>query len=163
MKVFFMRDRSRIDFQMGEMYNITSIVDWKTNRSLSLFTTPKGKFATKMKATQFSESQTPPDTTTRVELVNETKVILGYTCSKAILRADSTEFTYWYTPEIKINLKGQSLVNTNIPGFPMEFETVMDGIFMNYKVSNLTFKIADKKATFSTIIPAGFTVVSDID
>lgn len=163
MKITYMRDRSRIDFKMGDMYQITSILDWKSNRSLSLFTTPKGKFATKMEATKFNESLTPPDTNTQVILVNETKKILGYECKKAIMKTDSLEFIYWYTSAVKINLKGQSIVNTNIPGFPMEFETVKDGVYMNYKVSNLTFKIPDKKTVFSTIIPPGYTVMSDID
>lgn len=163
MKVYFMKDRSRIDFKMGEMYMITSIVDWKINRSLSLFTTPKGKFATKMEASKFNESLPKPDTTATIELIQESKTILGYTCKKAIMHSDSLEFIYWYTNEIKIDLKGQSLVNEKIPGFPMEFQTVKDGVFMNYKVSNLTFSVPDKKTIFSTAIPVGYTVVSDVE
>lgn len=163
MKVYFMKDRSRIDFKMGEMYIITSIIDWKINRSLSLFTTPKGKFATKMEASKFNESLPKQDTTSTIELIDETKTILGYKCSKAIMHSDSLEFIYWYTSDIKIDLKGQSLVNEKIPGFPMEFQTVKDGVFMNYKVSNLTFSVADKKTIFSTAIPVGFTVVSDVE
>lgn len=163
MKVYFMKDRSRIDFKMGEMYMITSIVDWKINRSLSLFSTPKGKFATKMEASKFHESLPKPDTTATIELIDETKTILGYTCKKAIMHSDSLEFTYWYTNDIEIDLKGQSLVNEKIPGFPMEFQTVKDGVFMNYKVSNLTFSLPDKKTLFSTAIPVGYTVVSDVE
>ena len=162
MKVFFMKDKSRLDFKMGEMYDITAIVDWKTNRSLSLFTTPKGKFATKMEAKQYKTSQPTPDTTMRIELTNETKKILNYTCKKAVLRSNNAEFIYWYTNEFSIDLKGQSLVNSSIPGFPLEFQTIKDGILMNFKVSNLIFKIENKNILFSTVIPAGYTVIKDI-
>lgn len=162
MKVYFMKDKSRLDFKMGEMYDITAIVDWKINRSLTLFTTPKGKFATKMEAEQYKASQPAPDTTLRVELVDETKKILNYTCKKAVLKSSDAEFIYWYTNEFTIDLKGQSLVNTSIPGFPLEFQTVKDGILMNFKVSNLVFKVDNKSTIFSTVIPPGYTVISDI-
>ncbi len=163
MKVYFMRDKSRIDFKMGEMYAITSIVDWKINRSLSLFSTPKGKFATKMEASKFNESLPKPDTTLTVELIDEHKTILGYKCKKAIMRSDSIEYIYWYTNDIKIDLNGQSIINSNIPGLPMEFQTVKDGVMMNFKASNLTFSVPDKKTIFSTAIPAGYIVVTDVD
>ncbi|TXI85410.1 MAG: hypothetical protein E6Q38_00510 [Crocinitomicaceae bacterium] len=162
MKVSFMKDKSRLDFKMGEMYDITAIVDWKINRSLTLFTTPKGKFATKMEAEQYKASQPAPDTTMQVELVEETKKILNYTCKKAILKSTDAEFIYWYTNDFTVDLKGQSLVNSNIPGFPLEFQTIKDGILMNFKVANLSFKVENKNTVFSTAIPAGYTVISDI-
>jgi hypothetical protein len=59
-------------------------------------------------------------------------------------------------------LKGQSIVNSKIPGFPLEFQTIKDGIFMNFKASNISFKLENKEAIFSTTIPAGYTVIQDI-
>jgi GLPGLI family protein len=162
MKVCFMKDKSRLDFKMGEMYDISVVVDWKINRSLSLFATPKGKFATKMEAEQYKASQPQEDTTIVLEVTDEKKKILNYNCTKAILHSKDADFVYWYTTEIQIDLKGQSIVNKLIPGFPLEFQTIKDGILMNFKVSNLKFKVENKSTVFSTVIPQGYTVIQDI-
>jgi GLPGLI family protein len=163
MKVYFMAGKSRIDFKMGEMFNIKITIDQEKNRALSLFTTPKGNFASKAEATKLSESKAPADTNLAVELSKETKTILGYSCKKAILRSGVNEYIYWYTENIQINLKGQALVNANIPGFPLEFQTVSEGVFMHFKIANIEKRVADKAATFSTLIPKGYTVLSNIE
>lgn len=162
MKVYFMNGKSRLDFKFGEMYDIVAVVDWKNDRFLNLFTTPKGKFASKMKAEQYDASQQAPDTTMVVVLVDETKKVLNYTCKKAVIKSSDAEFVYWYTNDFTIDLKGQSIVNSKIPGFPLEFQTIKDGIFMNFKASNISFKLENKEAIFSTTIPAGYTVIQDI-
>ncbi len=162
MKVYFMNEKSRLDFKFGELYDIIAVVDWKIDRSLSLFNTPKGKFATKMKAEQYKASQPAADTNMVVVLVDETKTVLNYTCKKAIIKSGDVDFIYWYTNDFTIDLKGQSIVNSKIPGFPLEFQTIKDGILMNFKASNLEFKLDNKDLIFSTTIPAGYTVIQDV-
>ncbi|HLP14549.1 MAG TPA: DUF4412 domain-containing protein [Flavobacteriales bacterium] len=163
MKLYFMDQKSRIDFKMGSMFTINITIDWEKNRALSLFATPQGNFASKSEATKLSESKPPADTSMKVELTNEKKKILGYKCKKAILRSGANEYIYWYTEDIQINLTGQSLVNTNIPGFPLEFQTVSEGVLMNFKIANIEKTVVDKAATFSTLIPTGYKVLSNIE
>ena len=65
---------------------------------------------------------------------------------------------YWYTDEINIVAVGQKVVNPNVPGFPMYFSTVLDGVFMEYQVSSLLLDEVQPDTVFSTEVPEGYSV-----
>jgi GLPGLI family protein len=95
---------------------------------------------------------------TEVTLENETKVIEGYTCKKAIVTdEEGTESVFWYTEEISVAKKGQNYLNESIPGFPMQSEINNNGLKMIMTVTKVDKKL-DKKATelFDMTIPSGY-------
>lgn len=164
MEIYFKKNFSRVDFKMGSMYNMTAIVDQKADRVLSLISSPMGKFATRQIASESDTVVSPVDSTTTVEFFEETKVILEYPCKKAIVRQGESETTYWYTEEIQIDLKDQQFVNSSVPGFPMEFFAVNEGVMMHFQASNIVFSLKGKpEDVFSTKIPAGYTLINDVD
>jgi hypothetical protein len=84
---------------------------------------------------------------------------LGYRCSRADLVSGSTITTYWYTNELSFDVKQQSLVNKNIPGFPLKYNTVSDGLYMEFEATNIEFELKNPEEAFSLKVPEGFKVV----
>ena len=87
------------------------------------------------------------------------KKILGYLCRRANLIADGVVTTYWYTRELNFDIKQQAIVNKHIPGFPLKYNSVKDGLFMEFEATNIEFNIKNPETTFSMLIPEGFKVV----
>lgn len=89
----------------------------------------------------------------KVELTNETKMIAGYHCKKAIFTSgddgDTFKTEVWYAEEIN-NSDGKS----PIPGMPMEYSMKVEGVEMHYVVTKVT-KGNVSDSDFA--IPAGYT------
>ena len=109
----------------------------------------------------------PVDKTTKdakapkVELLDETKEIAGYTCKKAIVTdEEGNKYTYWYTDKIKVSSEGQKYFDGNgIPGFPMLMEIAQNG--MDIKLTATTFeKLPKKHQLFDMSIPEGYKVMT---
>lgn len=164
MEIYYKRNFSRVDFKMGQMYSLTAIVDKKADRTLSLISSPMGKFATRTITSATDSVKPDQDSSATVELFDETKKILDYECKKAVLTVDGKTTTYWYTNEFSIDLKDQSFINSRIPGFPMEFYTIDEGVKMHFQASNIEFNLDNKpEDIFSTTIPAGYTLIQDTE
>ena len=159
MEIYFAEGLSRVDFKMGKVYNFQAIVDNPNNKSLSLIDGPTGKFAIPATADEMNKKPAMKDTSYSVDFTDETKDILGYNCSKAIVKTTENEIVYWYTEELEIDLSGQQIENDYVPGLPLEFSTVSNGIFMHYRASNIVLELGDKKTIFFTEIPVGYTVM----
>lgn len=162
MEIFFSQDFSRVDFEMGELYKLAAVVNLKTNRTISLMSGKIGKYATRTitKDTASVDSLLP--VANSVELLEGSKIILGYSCKKAILTANGMESTYWYTNDIDIDISGQQITNPLIPGFPMEFYSVAEGVLMHFRASNIVFEVENKEEVFFTDIPLGYTLMQDV-
>ncbi|MCJ8288405.1 MAG: hypothetical protein HRT58_00120 [Crocinitomicaceae bacterium] len=162
MEVFFAQNFSRVNFQMGQLYNLSAVVDLNSNRTISLMSGVMGNFAmrTMVNDTTVVDSIKPVAT---VEILEGSKVILGYTCKKALLTVNGLESTYWYTNDIDIDISGQQITNVLIPGFPLEFFTVADGVLMHFRASNIEFELEDKEELFFTTIPEDYVIMQDID
>lgn len=160
MDVFFMEQKSRIDFGMGEMFYSCIVVDNTIPRALSLNKNPKGALAAYIGKDQL-EKNDQLDTTARTELINETKTILGFECKKAILYQRGEVTVYWYTEDIKIDRTGNPWINQNIPGFPMSFIKIADGMKIEYIVSNYETELKHKDVIFSLMVPEGYKLVTD--
>ena len=98
-----------------------------------------------------------------VEVTSETKDIVGYKCTKTIVRdADGNEAIMWIASDLKASLKGQQQFgNSKVNGVPLEFSTVNNGMTIHFIATKFTKKV-DKKA-FSLKIPEGYTTVSEDD
>ena len=96
----------------------------------------------------------------QIKYINETKMVAGYKCKKAIItmkvEGEEVVQTVWYCEEIQ---------NTNrdmykLKGMPMEYDMDMQGMHVNYFVSNVS---KEKLADTMFDVPAGYTVTTQDD
>lgn len=149
---------ARMDFKMGKGMLTTIIVNNALKEGISLNSTSTGKFAYYLNKEYFNQN-TKVDENVVVKLINEEKRVLGYLCRRADLISGSTTTTYWYTNEVSFDIKQQSLVNKNIPGFPLKYNTISDGLYMEFEATNIDFELKNVDEIFSLKIPEGFKVV----
>lgn len=159
MEIYFADELSRVDFTMGRMYVSSIVIDKISNKAVTLTTGVMGKYAVENTADELNQEENFQDSNMVIVEMNETKEMLSYNCRKILVKTNGKIITYWITDEIEINGSLGSFVNMGLPGFPMAFETVENGLKMEYLLSNIKFEIADKNATFSTVIPEGYTIV----
>lgn len=157
MELYFTEGKSRMDFKMGQVNEMSVIVDLSKKKVLSLNSSMMGKVA------RYSSSDDIPtpqkDSTIQIIYPKETKKILGYHCEKAILVKDSVEITYWVTDEIKMDDRIQQITDPNVPGFPMQFSKIQDGVLMTYEMSNISEGLENKVDLFSVEIPEGYQLM----
>ena len=71
---------------------------------------------------------------------NETKVIGGYHCKKAIAKLkDGSSLSVFYTPDLVAINKEYDRSFLNLPGFPLEYELETAKLFFKYKLSSIDF------------------------
>lgn len=159
MELSFSGQKARIDFVMGSAMTSTIIVDNTIPKGLSLNKGPQGAFAAYLGARELQKNFMPSDSTARIELINESKVILGFNCKKAILYQNGDVTVYWYTNEIEIDKSNHQVINSMIPGFPLNFYTVKEGIRIEYIISNYSLEV-DESKEFSLAVPEGYKLVA---
>lgn len=104
--------------------------------------------------------------TVQYELKDETKVIAGYTCKKAVVTQTPKEgtegeeiiYSIYYCPELGNAESNKDSDLAGIPGLLMEFKEIKDGITTTYTVSEI------KKGGVSELdflLPEGFKVVTE--
>jgi GLPGLI family protein len=70
----------------------------------------------------------------------ETKTIAGYKCMKALAKLkDGTEFSVYYTTQLILENKDYDAQFRNLPGVPLEFESIVGNIRVNYSASRVSF------------------------
>jgi GLPGLI family protein len=161
MNIFFTPNNSRVDFSMGQMMTQTMIVDEKLDKALSITLSKFGNFAVIGSLEEMKFFTKKQDTLSKVEFVNEEKVILGYKCKKALVKGNNLEeVVYWYTEDIALNMEGQMIQNSLIPGVPLEFTANADGMSMSFKASNLEEKVENMDSKFALVAPAGVNILT---
>lgn len=165
MDMYFAPDKSRIDMKFGTIMSITSIADVKANKTLTLMGGMMGNMAIPMSMDDAKKADTLK-AKMNVELVNETKVIAGYTCKKAnVTDADGNVTVFWYTEELVASKDGQTYLNSQVPGIPLEYDINQKGMIMKLtaaKVEKVLEKSA-KKTLFALTIPEGYKEMSQDD
>jgi|LauGreDrversion4_2_1035121.scaffolds.fasta_scaffold08350_4 GLPGLI family protein len=155
--VYFKEKQTRAEMKMGAMMNMTTISNENNGEMLMLMSGMVGQNAIKSNLKELDSAQAEKPKT-EVTLENETKVIEGYTCKKAIVTdEEGTESVFWYTEEISVAKKGQNYLNESVPGFPMQSEINNNGLKMIMTVTKVDKKL-DKKASelFDMTIPSGY-------
>ncbi len=155
--VYFKEKQTRAEMKMGAMMNMTTISNENNGEMLMLMSGMVGQNAIKSNLKELDSAQAE-NPKTEVTLENETKVIEGYTCKKAIVTdEEGTESVFWYTEEISVAKKGQNYLNESVPGFPMQSEINNNGLKMIMTVTKVDKKL-DKKASelFDMTIPSGY-------
>jgi GLPGLI family protein len=159
MDVYFKDKTTRSEMKMGSMMTMITITNETTEDLLMLMSGMVGQNAIKTTLTELDEQKTTEENPFTVTLVDETKVIEGYTCKKAILTSEEgLESVFWYTEDIDISKKGQSYLNDQVPGFPMQFELNNGPMKMSMTVTKIEKSIDKKKAAtlFDMTIPEGY-------
>lgn len=161
MSLFFMPGKSRSDVSMGTMGTMVTIADQKTDKGLMLMDMMGMKYAMEMDLDKEEDNASEaPDY--KVEITSETKEILGYKCTKAIMTSDDAEtgpITMWFTKDIAANTTGQNYFNSEMPGFPMSFQISQSEMTIDMTVTSIEKKV-DKKV-FSMEIPEGYEVKTE--
>ncbi len=166
MDVYFSKDKTRSEMTMGAMMSVVTISNNSTDEILLLMGGMMGQKAMKSKLSEMASNQDDSIPKPVVTLVDETKEIQGFKCKKAVLTdSEGVESIYWYTTEIEIAKKGQTYLNDQIPGFPMEFDLNNNGIKMTMIVQEFEKKLDRKKidSLFEMKIPEGYETISQED
>jgi GLPGLI family protein len=71
---------------------------------------------------------------------NETKIIAGYTCKKAIAKLkDGTSFTVYYTTDLTTENKEYDYQFKTLPGLALEYESTVGNLHVRYTASKINF------------------------
>lgn len=156
LKMYFSDNNMRVEYKMGKLYVSTIVLNRETGEALILMDGALGKFAVLKSADELEFTEVKKDSNAVIVDLKETKKILGYECRKIMLRSNDEIATYWITDEIPVNAVSNEMINPNLPGFPLEFSKVAEGLKMTYKASNISFEVENKTRLFSTVVPEGY-------
>jgi GLPGLI family protein len=156
MDLYVMGTKTRVDMKMGTMMEISTITD-QSDKVLMLMGGMLGKNAIVTTISELEKNKadyTEPTLT----LIDETKTINGFICKKALLTdADGNESLFWYTEDIVVSKKGQSYLNANVPGFPLEYSINVNGMTMTLNIKDIVKKLdKNQKKNFEIKIPEGY-------
>ncbi len=161
LKLFFKEDMTRADVKMGSMMNMVTVSDSKSENVLMLMDISMMgmKYGVKSTLTELEKQNDGKEPEMDIRLEDKKKEILGYDCKLAVATDDEgNEVMFWYTEDISVNKRGQSYLNEDIPGFPLEYEIMQGGMKISLLADSFEEKI-DKKAVkelFSMEIPEGY-------
>ncbi len=159
MTIAFADSNVRQDYKMGEMETKTTIINKTLNRAIYYENSMNGKvgiFGTPKEISSIAFI----DTTAKVELIDEEKLILGYKCKKAKYTFSSGEIAeYWYTNELPVQFPSGNFFNALIPGVPLEFSTTANGYFMRFKCINYATSIPNITQYFHPAVERDFKLV----
>jgi GLPGLI family protein len=152
---------TRSEMKMGSMMNIVTVSDENSGEILLLMSGMVGKNAILM-TTEEIEALSEGRPEMNVELLDETKTIEGYLCKKAVLSDENGgESIFWYTEEIEISKVGQTYLNKEVPGFPMQYDLNNKGLKMTMTVSKFDKKLdKNTKSLFDMNIPEGYKTLT---
>jgi GLPGLI family protein len=152
---------TRSEMKMGSMMNIVTVSDENSGEILLLMSGMVGKNAILM-TTEEIEALSEGRPEMNVELLDETKTIEGYLCKKAVLSDENGgESIFWYTEEIEISKVGQTYLNKDVPGFPMQYDLNNKGLKMTMTVSKFDKKLdKNTKSLFDMNIPEGYKTLT---
>jgi GLPGLI family protein len=160
--IFFTEGSTRSEMKMGTMMNITTITSEKSGDLVMLMSGMIGKNAVKTTLAEM-EAKNADKPKMDIQLLDETKNLLGYDCKKAIMTdEDGNESVFWYTDKISMSRKGQSYLNDEIPGVPLQFDMNNNGLKMTMTAGAVETSL-DKKAKkemFDQSIPEGYKVMT---
>ena len=149
----FSKDASMAKMDMGAMMSMTTTVNG--DDVLILMGGMMGNKAVKTTKVELTDSENT-DLDATIELIDETKVIAGYKCLKAIVTdSEDNEIEYWYTLDYKLSIDGQGNANGLLPGIALAFSIDKRGMIMSYTATSVESEISDN-VTFDVTIPDGY-------
>jgi GLPGLI family protein len=153
----FAPGKSRSEVSMGTMGTMVTIADEKAKKTLALVDMMGMKYAIQSDADAADKEPETAEPSYNVEITNETKMIMGYKCTKAIMTSeDAGVITVWFTKEINAYTGGQRYYTSDMPGFPMALSMSQNEMVVDMTAVNVEKK-ADK-ALFDMKVPEGYEV-----
>ncbi|HMZ45714.1 MAG TPA: hypothetical protein PKG56_01735 [Chitinophagaceae bacterium] len=114
--------QSRVNFN-STSFSQSVIYNKRTGDAVILREIGGNKFLTKLDSLAWKKSNSRFENA-QLTLLNETKIILGYECKKAILMlADSVSLNLYYTPGFIPSVSEFEFQFKNVPGFVLEYES----------------------------------------
>jgi GLPGLI family protein len=159
--ILFKGQATRSVMKMGTMMNVVTVTNSESGKVVMLMDGMVGKNGV-LTSLEELKALTPEQPENKLELQDEVKTIEGFLCKKAVLTdAEGNESTFWYTEEIAVSKEGQSYLNNQVPGFPLEYEINANGLKMTLTATSVAKKLEKKSdALFQTAIPDGYKVMT---
>lgn len=149
----FRKGATMAKMDMGAMMSMTTTVNGED--VLILMGGMMGNKAVKTTKSELIDKE-GADMDATVELLDETKEVVGYTCKKAIVTdSDDNQIEYWYTEKLKLTVEGQGNANGLIPGIALAFSIDKRGMTMSYIATSVEDKISNE-ISFEVSIPEGY-------
>lgn len=159
LELYFGENKIRSEMYLGEFMTTTNISHKGEDTTLTLLDGMMGKIAMKTTLEDLDDEQRLAMTERRIDLVDETKEIMGYTCKKALITgADDNESTVWYTDEIVPAFREGQFLYDEIPGVPLSMESQWGKMKMSMVAFEYKKKIKKPEKLFSLEVPKGYTV-----
>lgn len=154
LEIMFKGKQSKQIMSMGSLMTTTTITDSESKEGLMMMNGMMGKFAARM---DLDSEPDEDDVDMDVELIDETKDILGYTCHKAIIiDGDGNETTFWYSKEFSSPETESQYIKKGIPGMPLAFSVETPQMNMSFEAKEINKKIKKAKKEFNMDIPEGY-------
>lgn len=161
MELYFGQNKIRSEMYLGDFMTIVSIAHKSKDTTLSLTDGMMGKIATKSTLDDMEDEERLAITERRIDLMDETKEIMGYTCKKAIITTpDDNESIVWYTPEIVPEYRSGQFLYEEIPGVPMMMTSTWGKMDIVMKAFEFKKKLKKPDKLFSMEIPKGYTIMT---
>ncbi|RYM33873.1 hypothetical protein ERX46_07880 [Brumimicrobium glaciale] len=156
----FVKDAlSRTEMNMGGLMKTTTILDVEKKKGLMLMDGMLGKQAAPFGGTDFDKYKSK-ENDSKIEYTDETRVILGYKCKKAVMymEEDNVEMTFWYTENLKTSKAYLGEYSKfGIPGVALEYGIEQSDVTMKFVAVELKTSLNDVKGLFNLNVPAGYT------
>ena len=158
MEVASSAEKTYTKAKIGTMMTMEMQMDISDNEMTMYMTGMMGQMAFKGNPDDMMEEGEEKPEEPEIELVDETKVILGIKCMKAVIVDDEVnQSIFWYTEDFN-RPKGMDQMPNGIPGLCLQFEVVNQGMTMRYTAVEF-----DDKANmddYKVVIPADVDIQS---
>ena len=131
MEVASDKDRTYVRTQMGSMMTMELEMNLDNNEMTMLMSGMMGTMAFQGDPDELNDGE-EDEAIGELKLLDETKKISGYECSKAVLTdPNGAETTYWYTEKFQ-RPEGMEQLPNQVPGLSLEFIVKNQGMTMKY-------------------------------
>lgn len=159
LEIYFGEKGVRTEMYMGEFMTTINVMTEESDTSLTLLDGMMGKIAMKTTLDDLDDEQQLAISEREVELIDESKEVMGYNCKKAIITtADDQESIVWYTNEIVPDYRSGQYLYEEIPGVPLQMEASWGKMNMTMIAFEYKKKLKKPEELFSLDIPSGYTL-----
>jgi GLPGLI family protein len=136
--VFIKGNQSRTELKSA-IGNSVTIYDSKAGTGVVIREFGSQKLLIRMNAKNWTDKNKKYEGMTFTK-TGETKKIAGYNCEQATAKlADGNTFTVYYTTELVLENRNYDAQFKNLPGVPLEYESIMGNLRVKYTASKISF------------------------
>lgn len=151
-------ERTYVKTQMGTMMTMEMQMLVKSEEMTIFMSGMMGNMAFQGNVNDLENGEEEEAEEPEIELVNETKEILGIKCKKAIVKdSEGNESIYWYTENFN-RPEGMDKMPNGVPGLCLEFQQGTEGMMMTYTA--IEFNDKANMENYQLVIPDGVDVMS---